>query len=215
MRPRTLTTQRLYFGVDAFKLREATSKVLSRVVGLGPERARVRAEDIQHDFGVDTIEGATMVEEMVAEGLLAPRREGGEYQLTDRFREYANARVVEPLSRSRARAIVASARQLADRINTDWMRNPLEVAALAPFGSYLSQDPTLESLPLGIVVRMRPATRRARWRMLTKADGAHEIRGAFKALSSFVHAQLLMDVSELPTPFAVVYQALEDDVGSP
>lgn len=212
MRPRTLTTQRLYFGVDAFKLRDATSKVLSRVVGLGPERARVRAADIQRDFGLDTIEGATLVEEMVIEGLLAPRSEANEFQLTDRFREYANARVVEALSRSRARAIVANARQLADRINSEWTRNPLEVAALAPFGTYLSQDPTLEALPLGIVVRMRPVTRRARWRMLSKADGAHEIRGAFKGLSSFVHAQLCMGVSELATPFAVVYQAYELDV---
>ena len=211
MKPRTLVTQRLYFGVDAFRLREASGKVLSRVVGLAPDRARVRAEDIQHDFGVDTIEGALLVDEMVAEGLLAPRAEAsGEYQLTDRFREYASARVVEPLSRSRARVIVANARELADRINEEWTRNPLEVAALAPFGAYLSQEPALEALPLGIVVRIRPVTRRARWRMLTKADGAHEIRGAFKALSSFVSAQMCTDVSELPPPFAVVYQAYDE-----
>lgn len=212
MKPRTLVTQRLYFGVDAFRLREASGKVLSRVVGLAPERARVRAADIQHDFGLDTIEGALMVEEMVADGLLAPRTErASEYQLTDRFREYANARVVEPLTRSRARLIVANARSLTDRINTEWTRNPLEIAALAPFGGYLSQEPVLEALPLGIVVRIRPAPRRARWRMLSKADGAHEIRGAFKALSSFVHAQLCTEVAELPPPFAVVYQALDDD----
>jgi hypothetical protein len=212
MKPRTLVTQRLYFGVDAFRLREASGKVLSRVVGLAPERARVRAADIQHDFGVDTVEGTLLVEEMVADGLLARRTGGsGEYQLTERFREYANARVVEPLTRARARLIVGQARQLTDRINTEWTRNPLEIAALAPFGSYLSQEPVLEALPLGIIVRIRPAPRRARWRMLTKADGAHEIRGAFKALSSFVHAQLCTEVGELPTPFAVVYQALDDD----
>jgi hypothetical protein len=211
MKPRTLVTQRLYFGVDAFRLREASSKVLSRVVGLAPERASVRAEDIRHDFGADTVEGSSIVEEMVAQGLLSPRgATGGEYQLTDRFREYASARVVEPLSRARARNIVANARELADRINSEWTRNPLEIAAIAPFGSYLSQEPQLEALPLGIIVRVRPASRRARWRMLTKADGAHEIRGAFKALSSFVHAQLCMDVAELPPPFAVVYQAYDD-----
>ena len=211
MKSRTLVTQRLYFGVDAFRLREASGKVLSRVVGLAPDRAKVRAEDIRHDFGVDTVEGSSLVDEMVAEGLLAPRAEAsGEYQLTDRFREYANARVVEPLSRSRARNIVANARELADRINAEWTRNPLEVAAIAPFGSYLSQEPRLEALPIGIVVRLRHASRRARFRMLSKADGAHEIRGAFKALSSFVHAQLCTDISELPPPFAVVYQASDE-----
>jgi hypothetical protein len=211
MKFRTLVTERLYFGVDAFRLREASGKVLSRVVGLSPDRAKVRAEDIRHDFGLDTVEGSSMVDEMVAEGLLAPRAEAsGEYQLTDRFREYANARVVEPLSRSRARIIVANARELADRINAEWTRNPLEVAAIAPFGSYLSQEPRLEALPIGIVVRLRHASRRARFRMLSKADGAHEIRGAFKALSSFVHAQLCTDISELPPPFAVVYQASDE-----
>ena len=46
--------------------------------------------------------------------------------------------------------------------------------------------------------------------MLSKADGAHEIRGAFKALSSFVHAQLCTDIGELPPPFAVVYQASDE-----
>jgi hypothetical protein len=171
----------------------------------------VRAEDIRRDFGADTVEGVSIVEEMVAEGLLAPRAEASdEYQLTDRFVEYANARVVEPLSRARARAVVASARDLAARINDEWTRNPLEIAALAPFGGYLSQEPALDALPLGIVVRLRPTSRRARWRMLSKADGAHEIRGAFKALSSFVRAQLCMDVSELPPPFAVVYQAYDE-----
>jgi hypothetical protein len=212
MKPRTLVTRRLYFGVDPFRLREASSKVLSRVVGLSADRAKVSTEDISRDFGLDTVEGRSLVDEMVAEGLLAPRAAGSdEYQLTDRFREYASARVVEPLSRSRARMIVASARELADRINTEWSRNPLEIEAIAPFGSYLSQEPHLEALPIGIVVRLRPTSRRARWRMLSKADGAHEIRGAFKALSSFVHAQLCTQVSELPPPFAVVFQAYDDD----
>lgn len=211
MKNRTLVTRRSYFGVDAYRLREASNKVLSRVVGLTPERARVRAEDIWRDLGLDTTEGRVSVELMEADGLLTRASRAGDYALTERFREYANARVVEPLTRSRARVIVANARELADRINTEWARNPLEIAAMAPFGSYLSQEPHLDALPIGIVVRMRPASRRARWRMLSKADGAHEIRAAFKELSSFVHAQICTDVGELPLPFAVVYQAYADE----
>lgn len=212
MKPRTLVTQRLYFGVDPFKLREASGRVLARLVGLTPERAKVSAEEIQRDFGLDTVEGHSMVEEMVAEGLLSPRPSAlGQYGVTDRFREYASARVVDPLSRSRARLIVANARELASRINEDWIRNPLEVEAIAPFGCYISQDPYLEALPIGVVVRTRPASRRARWRMLSKTDGAHEIRGAYKALSSFVQVQLVTQVGELAPPFAVVFQATEDE----
>lgn len=212
MKPRTLVTQRLYFGVDAFKLREASGRVLARIVGLEPDRAKVRATEIRRDFGLDTIEGKSMVDEMVAEGLLRPREAAAdEYRLTDRFVEYANARVVEPLVRSRARQVVANARELASCINREWTRNPLEIEAIAPFGCYISQDLYLDKLPIGIVLRMRPATRRARWRMLSKADGAHEIRWAFKSLSSFVHAQLATQVSELPPPCAVVFQALDDE----
>lgn len=212
MRYRTLVTQRLYFGVDAFRLREASGRVLSRLAGLSAERAKVSATEIRRDFGVDTIGGQMMVNEMVAEGLLRPRQKASaEYRVTERFVEYANARVVEPLVRSRARHIVANARELASRINAAWTRNPLEIDAVAPFGCYISQDLYLDKLPIGIVVRARPASRRARWRMLSKAGGAQEIRAAFKALSSFVQAQLVTQVSELPPPFAVVFQASDDE----
>src|SRR5687767_7857341 len=133
MKYRTLVTQRLYFGVDAFKLREASGRVLARIAGLKPDRAKVSATEIRRDFGMDTVEGQTMVEEMVADGLLRRRDASEDYALTERFLEYANARVVEPLVRSRARHIVAAARELASRINAEWTRNPLEIEAIAPF----------------------------------------------------------------------------------
>jgi len=212
MKYRTLVTQRLYFGVDAFRLREASGRVLARVAGLSADRAKVRASEIHRDFGVDTVDGQSLVEEMVAEGLLRQRDSStSEYRVTDRLAEYANARVVEPLVRSRARQLVANARELASQINTGWSRNPLEIEAIAPFGCYISQDLYLDRLPIGVVVRARPAPRRARWRMLSKTDGAHEIRGAFKSISSFVQPQLVMRLSDLPPPFAVVFQASEDD----
>ena len=46
--------------------------------------------------------------------------------------------------------------------------------------------------------------------MLGKTDGAHEIRGAFKSLSSFVHVHLVTQIGDLPPPFAVVFQASDD-----
>ena len=211
MKYRTLVTQRLYFGVDAFRLREASGRVLARVAGLSKDRARVRASEIHRDFGVDTTEGESLVEEMVAEGLLRREDEASAYRVSDRLAEYANARVVEPLVRSRARHIVASARELASQVNTSWARNPLEIEAVAPYGCYISQDLYLDALPLGIVVRARPASRRARWRMLSKSDGAQEIRSAFRSLSSFVHVQLVTQLADLPPPFAVVFQESEED----
>src|SRR5439155_26285023 len=119
MKARTLVTQRLYFGMDALSLRAATGRVLSRVVGLPPERARVSARSLRQDFGVDTVQGnALLVEQLVAEGLLEPPAAlQVDYGLTERFVEYASARVVEPLPRERARQLLANACELAARVN--------------------------------------------------------------------------------------------------
>jgi hypothetical protein len=210
MKPRTLITRHLYFGMDAERLRDASGRVLSRVVGLPPERARVRAEHVHQDFHVDTIEGRALVDEFVAEGLLQPRAEReGEYFLTSRFVEIAAARIVEPLPRTRAKYLIDQGAALAARINADWSRNPLEIDSVAAFGGYMSLDEQLASLDLGVVVRSRRPGRRTRWkRMASKTEGASEIRAAFRKLSSFVHMQILKDMRLLPRPFAVVFQDL-------
>lgn len=209
--PRTLVTRRLYFGLDPVRLREASGRVLARVVGLPPERANVSATDLRCDLGVDTRQCRSVVEEMVAEGLLLPRGEtGGHYRLTSRFAELAAARVVEPLGRAKARAIVGRACDIARTINAEWARNPLAIAAIAPFGAYLSREPHLDALPLGIVVAARPAPRRARFRMQGKLEGARDIRAAFRALSSFVRVEMATAIQDLPRPYAVVFQVDTD-----
>ncbi|TMH60396.1 MAG: hypothetical protein E6H55_11550 [Betaproteobacteria bacterium] len=207
MKARTLVTQRLYFGLKAIDLRAATGRVLSRVVGLPPERARVSARHLRQDFGVDTVQGNTLVEQLVAEGLLEPPGElQADYGVTERFVEYASARVVEPLPRERARQLLVHACELATRVNGQWTHNPLEIEAVAPFGCYMSRDRQLAELPLGIVVR--PRARRARWgRAQTKSDGAREIRAQFRELSSFIHVRMVNDTRRLPRPFAVAFHA--------
>jgi len=209
MKARTLVTQRLYFGMNALDLRTASARVLSRVVGLPPERARVSARSLRQDFGVDTVKGNALVEQLVAEGLLEPPAAlQAEYGLTERFVEYASARVVEPLPRERARQLLANACELAARVNGEWTRNPLEIEAVAPFGCYMSRDQQLAELPLGIVVRTRTAERRARWgRVQTKSDGAREIRAEFRELSSFIHVRMVNETRRLPRPFAVAFHA--------
>lgn len=208
MKPRTLITQHLYFGMEAQKLRDASGRVLARVVGLPPERARVRAEHVKQDFHVDTVEGKALVDEFVAEGLLQPRAErAGDYYLTERFVEVAAARIVEPLPRARAKYLVDQASELAGRVNAEWSRNPLEVDSVVAFGSYMSLDDTLAELDLAVIVRTRSPARRTRWkRMATRPEGAGEIKAAFRALSSFVHVQIMKDMRLLPRPFAVVFQ---------
>lgn len=206
---RTLITQRLYFGgVDGLRLRAAAGRVLARVMGLPPERASVSARALQQDFGMDTITGRALVDELVAEGMLRPRSgQLGGYRPTERFLELASARVVDALPRVRAKALVVEAAKLAARINADWKRNPVEIDALALFGKYMSLDEYLDELPLGVVVRPRSSGRAGWRRRMTKAEGIDQIRAAFRELSSFVRVGIVNDLKLLPRPFAVVYQA--------
>ena len=210
-RPRdyqVLLRHRQYFGVEPQKLRAAAARVVARVAGLPPERARVTARQLHQDFGVDTTEGRPLLEELVAEGLLEPRSETpGVYAVTPQLAEIAAARVIDPLPRERARLLVADACTLAGQVNALWARIPLEIDAIATFGGYMSRDANLGELSFGVVVRARPATRRAHWRMATKAEGAGAIRTAFRGLDPFVRVRLVTELQSLPRPFAVVFRA--------
>jgi hypothetical protein len=207
MKSRTLVARQRYFGLDPFHLRTGAGRVLTRVVGLPPSRARVRAEHLKQDFAVDTIEGDALLHQLVDHGLLRPHPEQpGDFELTERVREFAAARVVEPLPRARARQLIARACDLARQVNAEWTRNPLEIEALAVSGSYMSRASELTDLVLGIVVRSRSAERRARWgRMANKQAGAQEIRAELMALSSFVAVHFVTERAALPRPFSIVF----------
>ncbi|MFI4953560.1 MAG: hypothetical protein ACHP7M_10520 [Burkholderiales bacterium] len=213
MKIRTLVTERQYYGMDAIRLRAAMARVLTRVAGLPPESARVSRRNLCQDFALDPAEAQTVLDQLVADHLLRqPDEHQGDLALTERFLEFAAARVVEPLPRDRARQLLGKACLLATRINVEWKTNPLEVSALAPFGSYISRDRLLAELPLGIAVRPRSGSRKARWtRMASKQDGARQIRAAVRELSSFFHLRMVSDPQLLPRPFAVIFHDSGDD----
>ena len=208
MKHRTLLTNRLYYGLDPLHLRAATGRALARVVGLPPERARVSATSLRHDFALDTLQAEVLVREFVAEGLLDPPaidRTG--YGLTPQFAELATARVVEPLPRARAKQLLTEACTVADRINDEDVHNPLMIIAFAVYGDYMTRAHHLSSLSIGLVVDLRPASRRMRFgRSMRKTEGALAIKEAFKALSSFVRVRMVTDVRTLPRPFNVVFE---------
>lgn len=210
MKPLTLVAHQRYAGLDPMRLREAAGRVLTRLFGLPTGRARVRADHVKHDFGVDTIAGDALVQRLVDEGLLRPdATQPGDYQVTEQLRDVAAARVVEPLPRDKARQLVTQAVELVRDINSLWHRNPIEVEALAVCGSYMSRDARLCELTFGVVVRNRAADRRARWgRMGNQGAGAQEIRMALEELSSFVIVHFVTEVQALPRPFSVVHREL-------
>ena len=217
MKIRTLVTKRQYYGMEAVALRAAMARVLSRVVGLPADAARVSRRNLYQDFGLDTAAAQDTLDQMVADGLFQhPDERQGDFALTERFLEFATARVVEPLPRERARQLLGKVCLLATQINAEWKSNPLEIVALAPFGSYLSPEKLLAELPLGIVVRPRSRSRKARWaRTVSRRDGARQIRAAVRELSTFFHIRMVSDPKLLPQPFAVVFHDGGDEGADP
>ncbi|HQU48734.1 MAG TPA: hypothetical protein PLM09_06340 [Casimicrobiaceae bacterium] len=211
MKTRTLVSDRHYFGLGAIALRSVAARVAARVAGLPPERARVRGAFLRQDFGVDTVDGRALLDDLCAEGLLRkPVDPASDFLVTSKLVEYANARIVEPLLRAKAKLLVARACELAERVNREWARNPLEIAAVAPHGAYLSREPRLDELAIALVVRARPSMRRARFHQLSKADGAQGLRDSFGELSSFVRVRLVTALDAVPRPFSVAWQATDD-----
>jgi hypothetical protein len=217
MKIRTLVTKRQYYGMEAVALRAAMARVLSRVAGLPADAARVSRRNLYQDFGLDAAAAQDTLEQMIADGLFQhPDERQGDFALTERFLEFATARVVEPLPRERARQLLGKVCVLASQINAEWKSNPLEIAALAPFGSYISPDKLLAELPLGIVVRPRSRSRKARWaRTISRRDGARQIRAAIRELSTFFHIRMVSDPKLLPQPFAVVFHDGGDESANP
>ena len=217
MKIRTLVTKRQYYGMEAVALRAAMARVLSRVAGLPADAARVSRRNLYQDFGLDAAAAQDTLDQMVADGLFQqPDERQGDFALTERFFEFATARVVEPLPRERARQLLGKVCLLASQINAEWKSNPLEIVALAPFGSYISPDKLLAELPLGIVVWPRSPSRKARWaRTVSRRDGARQIRAAVRELSTFFHIRMVSDPKLLPQPFAMVFRDGGDEGADP
>jgi hypothetical protein len=204
----TLVTRRLYYGVDALRLRDATGRVLSRLQGLPPDRATVRLDVLVEDFRVSAAASRTMVEQMVQGGLLERLDPGGtEYGITDKFRQCAEARVVEPLPRTRAQMLLAHIVDLALHFNRTASRNKYEIEAIAVFGDYMSLDANLPELSLGVTGRRRPpGARPASGRASKPTEGHEQIRALFEQQSSFVQVGFYHRLQDVPRPFSVIFK---------
>ncbi len=205
----TLVTERAYFGLDALRLRAAANRVLLRVVGLPPDRALVSASGMARDFGMSTVSGRRLADDLVDGGLLrTTEAHPGDYKVTSRFLQIAAARVVEPLQRERAQALLTRACELARRVNVERHRNPYAIDLIAVFGDFMSRDPRLGDLSLGVVLRRRPKEQLARWgRIEERARGRKEIRATLEKPSTFLQVRFVKSLIDLPRPFSVVFRA--------
>jgi hypothetical protein len=205
----TLVTRRLYFGVDARRLRDATERVLLRVQGLPPERARVNLDALTHDFGWNPATSRSLVEQMIQGGLLqrlSPH--AGEFGITDKFRRCAQARIVDPLPRARAQLLLQHLGDIARKFNEDEHRNKYEIDVIAVYGQYMSNEDELTELALGVTGRRRsPVERPLFGRATVPSEGTDQIRVLLESPSGFITVSFIQKLADLPKPFSVVFKA--------
>jgi len=203
-----LVTRHLYFGVDAMQLQIAAGRVLMRVVGRPPERATVGLDTLAQDFGMSTRESLALVDQMVLAGLLEkPHPSEAEYVITDKFRQYAQARIVDPLPRARAQLLLQHMAERAQYFNRTASRNKYEIEALAVYGSYMSREPEMPDLMIGVTGRRRAsADRHVAGRATAPTTGRQQIRELFEELSSFVWVTFFHRLQDVPRPFTVIFK---------
>ncbi len=209
MRPLTLVTKRLYFGVDAQRMRDASTRVLARLRSGTPGRAVIRLDALVEDFRVSAAASRPMIDEMLRHGLLEQQdTRGSEYSITDKFRRYANAEIVEPLPRARAKMLLTHIADLAWQFNRSAHNNKYEIEALAVFGGYMSLEPELEEVTIGITGRRRPPPRSPAAGRATQAlQGREELRALFEGQSRYVHVHFFLHLDDVPKPFNVLFKS--------
>jgi hypothetical protein len=205
---RTLVLQRLQFGLEPLAFRRGAARALARVAGRPRVEAQVTVEGLREDFRLDAAGAETLLHALVAGRLMERANGSSDYRLTERFREFALARVVPPLERARAKRLIERAGMLAVQINAKWTRNPFAIAMIAVSGSYMSRSRKLPELNLWLIVRPRTPSRASVWaRSSSRGDGARQIRDTVRSLSSFIVVRLVTDAESLPRPFTVAFRA--------
>jgi hypothetical protein len=209
MKPPTLVSGRLYFGVDARKMRESTARVLARVEGLPPERAVVRLDALVEDFRVGIAASRAMIDEMLKRGLLVRQDErGGAFGVTEKFRRYAQAEIVPPLPRSRAKLLVAHLADVAWHFNRTALDNKYEIDALAVYGAYMTVEPELAEVTVAVAVRRRPpAQHPAAGRATQPLSGHEHIRTLIEGHSPYLRTHFFQHLEEVPRPFSVIFKS--------
>lgn len=206
MKTPTLVAKYFYFGLEAMRLREGSGRILDKIQGRAGGAA-VGLKTLTREFGLDPASPAT-VDQMLEFGLLERRDpERNLYSVTDRFRQYAHARIIKPLPRSQARLLLAHLGILTERFNRRNAHNRYTIAALAVFDGYMSLDEELAELSIGVVRRRRvPKAPPSSGRATKQTDGTEAIRALLEGTSEFVRVTFFAHLRDVPRPFSVTYE---------
>ena len=212
---RTLVWEQLQFGLEPSAFRRGAARALARVAGESREEARITVEQLREDFRLDAPGAEALLRALIEQRLLESAPERSDYGLTERFREFALARVVPALDRARAKRLIERAGMLAAQINAKWTRNPFVIAMIAVSGSYMSRDRKLPELNLWLIVRPRTPSRSSVWGLSSsRGNAARNIREAVRSLSSFIVVRMVTEDKSLPRPFTIAFRA-EDTPAAP
>jgi hypothetical protein len=208
MTPLTLIDRKRYFGLHAMQLRDSTARLLERLQGMPPDRCVVKLDALVEDFRVSAAASRTMIEEMVRHGLLQPLSRGTEYGVTEKFRRYADARIVGPLQRTQAKMVLSHLADLAVHFNRTALDNKYEIDTLAAYGAYMSLDQELPDLTVAVTGRRRqPAERPAAGRATQPVQGTEQIRVLIEGMSSYLKARFFQSLDDVPRPFSVIFKS--------
>jgi hypothetical protein len=203
----TLVTKRLYFGIPALRLRDATERIVSRLATAAPQHP-LGLEDLAQEFSLGTGASRLLAEQMVRKGLLERlSAQGIEFRITDRFKQYALARIVDPLPRTRAQLLLSHVADLAEHFNRTAVSNKYEIEVVAVFGAYMSRESELPELSLGVTGRLRaPGSRGRAGRATTQTEGTDQIRAMLQDQHTLVRVSFFHKLTDIPRPFSVAFR---------
>jgi hypothetical protein len=211
MKVRTLISNQLYFGLEPLVFRRGAGRVLARVGRSPAENARISLQMLAQDFRLQPATAEALLQALLAKKLMEPfPGHATDYRLTERFSEFALARVVPPLSRARAKELLDQACRLAEKINDEWTANPLMIHMVAVSGEYMSRSNRISELTLWPVVKRRVNVRRRFGATISKADAVAEIGTALRRLSAFIVVRIVSDKGAVARPFAVPFRDFND-----
>jgi hypothetical protein len=202
---RRLIADQQYFGLGAKAFHDGAGRTLARVSAATAE-SRLDVHSLGEDFHLDADASWRLLRALLAGGLLLSDGPGS-YRPTARFREYALAELVMPLTRARARGLLDGARKIAARVNANWTRNPYQIRLILVSGSYMSRTERLPEVSLWLILRRRNEVRTRRDDRMSKSDAMRQIAAALRELSSFLIVRVAPDRQAVPRPFSVVFEA--------
>jgi len=206
MKPRTLVSSQLYFGLEPVVFVRGAARALARIAELPLGRAFVSVDTLAQDFELDSAKAARLLRAFVAQEVLEPEPGSSDYRVTARMREFAQAHIVPPLTRADAREVVDRACALAEKHNAEAVRNPLFIDRMAVSGTYM-EVATDQVGKLALWAVVRPRNLGAARPALTENQGAHEIRVALRELAPHIVVQVVTDIASVERPFGVPFQA--------